>query len=240
MRIRKWLCILAVLQTCFIAPSLVAQGNAMTGEPYTATLKTTRVQILANGTKITQETIRKEARDSAGRTYRETRQQLPDQANDEIVNVFVFDPTNRTTTIWNSRSKQGSIIHAPAARGSIHSDLAAVPSPPPIAQSPQVNSNPVPQIESLGTQEIGGVVAEGRRVTRVIPVGKQGNDQPITITNEVWDSPEFKFVVRQIQNDPRTGTSTTELTEFQQGEPDPALFQVPEGYKMREQFPEQN
>jgi len=30
------------------------------------------------------------------------------------------------------------------------------------------------------------------------------------------------------------------LTDFERGEPDPALFQVPEGYAVKEEFPNQS
>jgi hypothetical protein len=73
---------------------------------------------------------------------------------------------------------------------------------------------------------------------RTIPAGKEGNNQPIVITTETWRSNELKLVVRRITNDPRIGISTMELTDIQQGEPDPALFQVPEGYTVKDQFPQ--
>src|SRR5262249_9622921 len=114
MRIRRSLCVAAVFAVSVAAPALIAQGmiigggggpmGSVTGEPFTATAKTTRVQTLADGTKITHETIAKEARDSAGKTYRETHAELPDNgSNSDFTNVVVFDPANRTQIFWNSR-----------------------------------------------------------------------------------------------------------------------------------------
>jgi hypothetical protein len=41
-----------------------------------------------------------------------------------------------------------------------------------------------------------------------------------------------------VNEDPRTGTATMELTDLEKGEPDPTLFQVPEGYTVKDRAPE--
>ena len=232
------------------APVLVAQSaivsfggvgpiGGVTGEPYTATRKTTHEQTLANGTRINRESITKEARDSAGRTYRENRPELPEGADGgDFAMVNIFDPVNRVSISWNTRSQQATINHFPDPE-QIHPTPVA-PKAEAASQPPaRIDPLPTPQIERLGTQTINGVNAEGVRVTRVIPAGREGNDQPITITNETWRSKELRIVVRSIQDDPRNGVTTNELTDIQQGEPDPALFQVPEGYTVKEHFPQQ-
>lgn len=248
MRIGKSFCVAAGLVIGLATPALVAQGGfvsfsngtAMQGEPYTATLKTTRVQTLADGTKITRTTVVKEARDSGGRIYRETHQELPEgESNSNFVNFFVFDPVNRTNLIWNSREKQVAVIHLPDLQ-QLRSNAATAPRIHGTVLAQRANSDPAPQIEELGTQTINGVTAIGRRVTNVIPAGKQGNDQPITLTSETWRSPDLNLVVRQIRDDPRSGLTTMEVTDLQPGEPDSALFQIPEGYAVKEQFPGQN
>jgi hypothetical protein len=243
MRLWKSLCVFAGLAVCLVATALVAQGAGLagiTGESYTATFKITRVQTLADGTKITHESMVKEARDSAGKIYRETHQELPVGAGGgNVVNVFVFDPVNRTEIIWNTRVKQASIFHIRAPQ-QIRSNCVAAPKVQTTVQPSKTAPDPAPQVEDLGTQTINGVVAAGTRITRVITAGKDGNDQPIIITFETWRSPESGLVVRRIQDDPRSGLTTTELTDIQQGEPDPTLFQVPEGYTVKERLPQQN
>jgi hypothetical protein len=89
-----------------------------------------------------------------------------------------------------------------------------------------------PKREDLGTTTIQGVEAHGWRYTRTTPVGEVGNDQPLVNTQEVWTSPELGQVVRSVRSDPRAGTTTKELVSLDLGEPDPALFQPPEGYEM--------
>src|SRR6185437_10853306 len=88
--------------------------------------------------------------------------------------------------------------------------------------------------ESLGKQEVGGVTSEGTRVTRTIPAGAIGNEQPIQITVETWTSPELQTVVLQKRNDPHFGETVFRLTNINRSEPDPALFQVPANFKIEQ------
>jgi hypothetical protein len=88
--------------------------------------------------------------------------------------------------------------------------------------------------ESLGTQSIEGVTAEGTRMTFTIPAGKIGNDRPIVTVNERWYSPELQTVVLTKNSDPRMGETTYRLTNINRSEPDPALFQVPADYTVDE------
>jgi hypothetical protein len=91
-----------------------------------------------------------------------------------------------------------------------------------------------PQIsrESLGTQTVEGVLAEGTRATMVFPIGAVGNDRPITTVSESWMSPELKMVVLSKNSDPRNGESTTRLTNISRAEPNPSLFQIPSDYEV--------
>ncbi|HEY6350673.1 MAG TPA: hypothetical protein VI636_14815 [Candidatus Angelobacter sp.] len=85
--------------------------------------------------------------------------------------------------------------------------------------------------ESLGTQTIEGVTAEGTRDTRTIPAGAIGNEKPIMITSEIWTSPDLQVVVLSKRNDPRFGETVYKLTGITRGEPDPSLFQPPGNLK---------
>ena len=88
--------------------------------------------------------------------------------------------------------------------------------------------------ESLGTQTIEGVSAEGTRTTRTIPAGEIGNERPLEITSEVWTSPDLQMVVLSKRNDPRIGETVYKLTNIQRADPDPSLFQVPSGFTTKQ------
>jgi hypothetical protein len=88
--------------------------------------------------------------------------------------------------------------------------------------------------ESLGTQTIEGVAAEGTRITFTIAAGKIGNERPIVTVNERWYSQELQTLVMSKNSDPRTGETTYRLTNIDRSEPDPSLFQVPADYTVKE------
>jgi hypothetical protein len=88
--------------------------------------------------------------------------------------------------------------------------------------------------ESLGTQTINGVVAEGTRITRTIPAGKVGNAKPVVSVTERWYSSDLQMVVMSKHTDPMMGVSTYTLTNIQRAEPDSSLFAVPQGYTVQE------
>lgn len=103
-----------------------------------------------------------------------------------------------------------------------------------IVTSSTEHRNPA-KAESLGTQIIEGVSAEGKRMTETIPAGKVGNERAIEVVNETWYSPELQTVVKSRHSDPRTGDVVYSLTNISRAEPDPTLFQVPADYKVREE-----
>jgi hypothetical protein len=84
--------------------------------------------------------------------------------------------------------------------------------------------------ESLGSQVVNGVMADGTRVTQTIPAGDFGNDRPITSVTESWFSPDLRLTVLYRRSDPREGDVTTQYAGIKRGEPDASLFQVPAGY----------
>lgn len=92
---------------------------------------------------------------------------------------------------------------------------------------------------SLGTRTIEGVVATGKRTTQTIPAGQIGNDRPIVISDEVWESDALKAVLVSKHVDPRTGTVDYKLTNIKLGEPAADLFTVPQGYTITGNAPAQ-
>lgn len=84
--------------------------------------------------------------------------------------------------------------------------------------------------ETLGTRQIEGVSAVGRRTKSVIPTGKIGNDRPIEITDERWESADLRLLVRSHHHDPRTGDVEYRLTNIVRAEPSADLFAIPSDY----------
>ena len=81
---------------------------------------------------------------------------------------------------------------------------------------------------------IEGLNVEGRRTTTTIPAGQIGNEQPITVTSEQWQSPELSVLVFTRHSDPRTGESIYRLQNIVRAEPDRSLFMVPSDFEIKE------
>ena len=88
--------------------------------------------------------------------------------------------------------------------------------------------------DSLVTQALEGVAAEGTRTVETIPAGQIGNERPIEIVSEQWYSRELQATLMSRHDDPRSGETLYRLTNLQRNEPDPGLFQVPAGYTVKE------
>ena len=88
--------------------------------------------------------------------------------------------------------------------------------------------------ESLGTQMMEGVQAEGKRMTTTIPAGEMGNERPLEIVNESWYSPDLQTTVMTRRSDPRNGETIYKLTNIQRVEPPQSMFVVPSDYKLED------
>jgi hypothetical protein len=190
------------------------------GAPFTATVNTEWVRLLADGSRITLVNHRLIARDSAGRLFQERRMLVPKNGKQES---FV-----NQTEISDPLLKQQYIC-----RPSENTCQLEFRQPPPIGVQPLGGANKIdPAIQSLGTQSIGGIETVGTRETIVIPPGEIGNDSPINTSREFWFSAKLGFNLISVRDDPRFGTQRFEVSDIQLGEPDAKLFSPPEGSRI--------
>jgi hypothetical protein len=89
------------------------------------------------------------------------------------------------------------------------------------------------QVQDLGTQQVNGISAQGKRTTVTIPANTFGNQLPIVMVTENWYSPDLQIVVQSKRDDPRFGESTFSVENIQKGEPPADLFQVPSDYTVQ-------
>ena len=234
-------------RTFVMAEKMELEGKVVTGAPYTAEAVTETIQVLADGNRITRKTSSMVARDSQGRTRREQNLNTvgPWSSPESHAVVFINDPVagvrynvepNAKTAVKlvmgsaNAQERREIEDKLKRARMKEESEMiamkrSAMPSEPKAA--------PVPEL--LGTRTIGGVVAEGKRVTEVIPAGKLGNERPIDVVNETWYSSELQIVVMSKHSDPRSGDVVYTLTNINRAEPDSSMFTVPSDYRVKEE-----
>lgn len=166
------------------------------------------------------------ARDSAGRVYREARQSLPVSSKTDAtpLSVLIYDPQTRVTTALFPRQKmfRSMVVNRPPSTeppGQL--DASAAGANMPLSQFTKQ--------EELGTREMDGLQVHGVREIQTLPASDNG--QPVVVTDEYWYSDYLHLNVVMKHSDPRTGSVTTTLTQVSQGEPDPSLFSIPNGYK---------
>ncbi len=218
-----------------LSPEMRFDGKVVKGAPYSATAITESVQTLSNGARITHKTTASIYRDSEGRTRREmTLDRIgPFATADEPTQlIFINDPVAGVHYMLDQRSHTARKMAAPSED--------RLRRRPPGERAPDrapEKAHSEAKTESLGKQVIEGVEAEGVRSVITIPEGKIGNDRPIEIVSERWDSPELQTVVLSKHNDPRFGETVYRLTNINRAEPAQTLFEVPADYKVEEGQP---
>jgi hypothetical protein len=189
-------------------------------EPFIASWKQTDHKTNEDGKPKIEERFGRDARDESGRTYIETHiGGMPGagvEVRDDEKNVIV-------SWYWPGQPTIGSatLLHTPKPTKIL----------PPVPWLPARECSLKGSAEMLGTKSILGVEAEGMRVTTVVR-GKTG--EPVTTSDELWYSPEYRLILLSILNDPRIGESRFEMIDFQKSNPDEALFHPPSGYVIKE------
>jgi hypothetical protein len=222
------------------------ESRDVKGAPYQAEAVTEITRHLADGNTIGRRTTSSVARDGEGRTRREGGLAAlgPFPAGEKAPrHVFIHDPVAGVSYVLEPDEKVARKLPKPG-------ELPPLP-PPPGPGVPGLHgegnvffekriekfekgTHKGETTESLGTQTIEGVEAEGTRRRFSIPAGEIGNEKPIEVVSERWYSKELQTVVSSRHSDPRLGETTYRLTRLTRGEPDHALFEVPADYTLKE------
>jgi tetratricopeptide (TPR) repeat protein len=203
------------------------------GLPFSADESVRIVQHLANGMTLSSQMKGRVYRSSDGVERLEGTLVSTDPAQtDQVTQVWILDRTKRTAVLLNSKLITATVTPLPADSTVTVSFLPQPRATGPAATQAAKPENPITTDLGKRTQDMLPLV--GTRVTSTIPVGKIGNDQPILVTTDVWVAPQLKLVVNQIEQNPLVGERIVELTNIRSEEPDPTLFQVPEGYTLKE------
>jgi hypothetical protein len=233
-----------------------ALGPIVRGAPYSGEGITTTAQTLADGTRIERTVRARFYRDGEGRTRRE-QTILGMGPLGESQTVTIVDPVARVMYGLNPATHEGrrSPLPAPGRRdgpppppppppapgGDYGIAVAPPPPPPPPAFAPgtprgAAAGKPPAGVghvaEPLGTKQIDGLMVTGTKRSEVIPTGRIGNDRPIEITDERWESTDLKVLVLSRHHDPRTGDVEYRLTNVTRAEPPRELFQPPSDYSI--------
>jgi len=244
-------------EVAFVQAEFGMEGKVVKGAPYSAQAVTEFTQTLADGNRISRTTNSFVARDSEGRTRREQSMGAigPFAASGEAPKIVtIHDPVAGTSYMLDAKTKTANLMHDPPrpsaeeiAKAGGHGPAVSVSTlgGAELGERVHIEARQMIQIqaagkdvsakqESLGSQMINGVLADGNRITRTIPAGQVGNDRPIEITRETWYSQELQTIVMSKSSDPRAGDTVYKLTNIDRTLPAPSLFAVPADYTVNE------
>jgi hypothetical protein len=224
--------VLATMAIAGFALTLVAQSTdapaGVTQQPYTAVYKHTSVKTLADGSDVTTESTEVDMVDSKGRVRMDSTGSSTKEKPSET-QIHVSDPVNHTLAYWSLAGKTATVLNAPDV-GDPNDECArkmkAIDALHPVAAG-----GAKPRIEDLGTATINGIAARGGRVQFTVAVRNIGNAMPYVRTNEMWTAtdPDLNGLkVRVVSDAGQFGKTTQELAKLTRGEPDPAVFKVPQ------------
>lgn len=192
--------------------------------PFTATVTTTWVRTLANGSTMTIQNHRTIARDNSGRVFQERRNLYPtgDPNENRIRQLEFGDPGAHVIYFCHPYDRTCDE----------HNYFARTAPAPLIPEGPVDNGKAFLTRIDLGRDTVSGVETIGTRETTTINPGAIGNDQAISIVKEFWFSPQLGINVIEKREDPRVGTQTFTVDPISMGEPDARLFDMPAGYRV--------
>jgi hypothetical protein len=200
--------------------------------PFTLILETTWMRPLGDGGSITTANKRKIARDADGRIYMErwwlappntpersemTTIQISDPVAHTHINCFMMDP-KKLCEMYTYEETPETVydFFGPHSKGKTVGQLGDV------------------EWIDLGKQNVAGVETIGRKVISHFNPGVFGNDRMMTIEREFWYSPKLGFNMLSKRNDPRFGNQSFTVTNLVLSDPDPQLYELPEGFTLHD------
>ena len=214
----------------------ISDVTSVTGCPFSAVIEITQTQTLADGTHIQTKSKGVVYRDSLGRIRYENHSFVPtDKEIPESPNMIqIFDPVARFSYWLSPRNAVATRSRLDEPATNQKATTQPQQSPTRGSASPQVQEpRPDSVVEKLGTQLIEGILVTGRKNTVTFPAGMEGNDRPIVVVSEVWDSSDMGMRLLEKISNPRTGDMERRMTNLSRTEPDPSLFQVPADYTIK-------
>jgi hypothetical protein len=226
-----------ILALALVAAFPMARGQEITdisvppipNAPFSGVIHVQRTILGQNGAVTNLKTTREIHRDHLGRTYDSRRPRvLAEQTTEaEVVRMLLYDPKTHIMTVLDAHShtfRQRAADEPPATTNFVQASLVSDGNP----------HTDYTKGEDLGIHEIGGVPAHGVRSLKITPANASGTGKEVVISDEYWYSDDLHMFLMMKHDDPRSGSLTITMDEITRAEPDPALFEIPAGYKQKD------
>jgi len=187
--------------------------------PFSAKVLLELTETLPDGTTAIHKTFNIIARDSHGRTRNEVRFWNPSNGSEPNLNYgTLYEPSShvRTYIYPGTHFAREFVLNPNNSTGE---------------QMPTDSRLPPVQKEDLGVNSRDGLRLQGTRETAIYPSGNSPSPESITVTKEIWYSPELQIVFSIKRTDSHIGTQTAVVTDLNREGPSASLFQVPPEYR---------
>ncbi len=197
-------------------------------------------QVLPDGNTINKTERGPYYRDRHGRTRAEVENMIV--ITDPVAGVsYVLDTRQKTARVIDHKSAkaQATQVRTSERTLSIDRDKLADPAAVLNAQSTgksRTIATTMPGLDnrSMGNKMIEGINCEGKAFTFTVPANsRMGNNRPLKSSTEIWIAKELMLPILSVNEHPLMGKIVQRFTNIRTGiEPDPALFKVPENFKV--------
>jgi hypothetical protein len=195
------------------------------GRPFSGRDSIDWTRNLEDGTVQTTHLEANLARDGQGRIYRERVPFVPANSNEpsKRKEITISDPTTHSRIICIVAARRCTITGYYAPTSFTLRPVGA------FDKGKRTLSR-----ESIGSDVVDGLNVVGTRETITINAGAVGNSQPLITTREFWYSPDLQVNLSVTRKDPREGTQVIHVIDLSRSEPDPAMFEVPAGFVVKD------
>jgi hypothetical protein len=197
------------------------------GAPFSFMLATEWSRYMGNGGTFTLANERHIVRDSKGRIYQERWILVPKGGKMKSwMDIFqITDPEQHTWLNCITATKECHLMAY---------DLKTTDNfQPPIGTTGALTDGTgFRQHEDLGLSSTEGQETHGYRESITYNPGVMGNDKPMVVAREFWWSVRLGVNLVSIVDNPMSGKQVFTAKDISIAEPDAALFEVPEGYKV--------
>lgn len=227
---RRLISLIVLVFAMLAVSSAVAQRpdifvTPIPNNPFTGTIQVERFRVESDGATVKLRTVRDIGRDSRGRIFNEMRTLVAASSDEspQLLSVLIYDPETRLSTTVNNSNHS-------FRRGTVNRPPEMVP-PSFLSASSGLNTLPQNQFtreEDLGNKVMDGLTVHGVRQSQTI-AAKNGGKATV-VTDEYWYSEDLRINLVIKHDDPRQGGVTMTVTAINHAEPNPARFEVPEGF----------
>jgi hypothetical protein len=208
--------------------------DSIPGFPLSASVETENISTAADGTTIVVSFRQRVFRDVRGRTrVDQDLNPVGEPPNPQLVTIAVYDPAHKTTVdlFPDAKTAIKTLLDPPKPRR----EQACAPIPriePSLLGKSLPSAPPEFHLDELAPDFIDGLKLRHGRQTIKYPAYSFGNKSAYSITTDFWYSQKWQAFVKVKQTGPGKTSHTVRLRDLRHEEPDPALFLIPDGYKI--------